>query len=74
MTLIQRLQNSPLASWVWQMQRTPEGEIKLVSVARWLLCRLGLHDWRYASRYTKPGHESHARCQSCETRKWVASA
>lgn len=73
-TLKMRLQNSPLTSWAWRSQRTPEGYIKPVNLARWILCRLGLHDWRYASRYTKPGYESRARCQSCEARKWVATA
>lgn len=28
------------------------------------------HDWRYASRWTKPGFESRARCQKCDARKW----
>lgn len=28
------------------------------------------HDWRYASRWTKPGFESCARCQKCDARKW----
>ena len=38
---------------------------------RRFLCRyLNIHDWRYASRYTKPGYESRARCQWCEIRKW----
>lgn len=39
-----------------------------------LFCKLGIHDWRYASAYRKPGFESRARCQCCEKRKWVVSA
>ena len=35
-----------------------------------ILCWIGIHDWRYASRYSKPGFESRARCQRCEARKW----
>ncbi len=38
---------------------------------RQFLCHFfGLHDWRYASAYRKPGFESRAKCQYCEARKW----
>ena len=43
-----------------------------MNAIRRFLCRyLGIHDWRYASRHTKPGFMSHARCQWCEKRLWL---
>lgn len=35
-----------------------------------LLCLFNVHDWRYASRYSKKGFESRAFCQRCGVRKW----